>query len=510
MSQERSQAQSAAQASQTGQASGVGPEVGGVHSSEAGSEFDLHARHAGYRAALKAKSRDSARSPASQRSKGQGDGSAQAGIKTPEKVRQLQRTLYRKAKAEPRYRFWTLYGEIMRRDVLEHALQRVAANHGGPGVDGQRVETIRARPESQRQWLDALQAELKAKTYRPSPVRRVFIPKSHGGQRPLGIPTVKDRVVQMAATLVLGPIFEADFHPRSFGFRPRRNAHQAIEEIVRALRRGRTEVVDADLSKYFDTIPHRALLRLVARRNSDGSVLRLLKQWLRAPVVEEVREGGRRIKPNPSGTPQGGVISPLLANLYLNGLDWAVNEKVAGQPVLVRYADDLVILAAPGQGAGLRERLGKWLNARGLSLNEEKTRLVNSRAGFNFLGFTVRWQRARAQGRWYGHVEPSAKSRQELRAQVRSHLNHWTHWKSNREVVAELNPLLRGWSGYFHFRHSSRVMGQMQGWVRVCFKGWLWRKQGQSKGKWVGYPDDLLHERYGLWRLPTKAAWKLT
>ena len=510
MNQERSQVQSAAQASRTGQAAGVGLEVGGVHSSEAGSEFDLHARNAGYRAALKAKSRDSARSHASQRSKGQGEGPAPAGIKTPEKVRPLQRTLYRKAKAEPRYRFWTLYGEILRRDVLEHALQRVAANHGGPGVDGQRVETIRASPESQQQWLDALQAELKTKTYRPSPVRRVCIPKGHGGQRPLGIPTVKDRVVPMAATLVLMPIFEADFPPRSFGFRPRRNAHQAIEEIVRALRRGRAEVLDADLSKYFDTLPQQGLLRLVARRISDGSVLRLLKRWLRAPVVEEERDGRRRSKPNLSGTPQGGVISPLLANLYLNGLDWAVNEKVVGQPVLVRYADDLVILAAPGQGTELRERLRKWLHARGLSLNEEKTRLVNSREGFNFLGFTVRWQRARAPDRWYGHVEPAAKSRQALRAQVRGILNHWTHWQSIGEVVSELNPLLRGWSGYFHFRHSSRVMGQMQGWVRACFKGWLWRKQGQSKGKWAGYPDDLLHDRYGLWRLPTKAAWKLT
>ncbi|MDQ1301495.1 MAG: RNA-directed polymerase [Chloroflexota bacterium] len=509
MSQEQSQAQSVAQASQAGQAAGVGPEVGGVHSNSVGSRLDLHARSGEYRAALKAQARDSACSHACQRSKGRGDGPARAGIKTPDKVRQLQRTLYRKAKAEPKYRFWSLYGDLMRRDVLEQALQRVAANHGGPGVDGQRVETILASPESQRQWLDALQAELKAKTYRPSPVRRVFIAKGHGGLRPLGIPTVKDRVVQMAAMLVLMPIFEADFHPRSFGFRPRRNAHQALEESVRALRRGRSEVLDADLSKYFDTIPHRALLRLVARRISDGSVLRLLQQWLRAPVVEEDRDGGRRVHPNLSGTPQGGVISPLLANLYLNGLDWAVNEKVVGQPVLVRYADDLVILSAPGQGAGLRERLRKWLHARGLSLNEEKTRLVNSREGFNFLGFTVRWQRARAQGRWYGHVEPSAKSRQELRAKVRSHLNHWTHWKSIREVVAELNPLLRGWSGYFHFRHSSRVMGQMQGWVRACFKGWLWRKQGQSQGKWAGYPDDRLHERYGLWRLPTKAAWKL-
>jgi group II intron reverse transcriptase/maturase len=396
----------------------------------------------------------------------------------------------------------------MRRDVLEHALRRVAANKGGPGVDGQTIESITGGTDRKRQWLDWLQEEMKTKTYRPSPVRRVFIDKSGGGQRPLGIPTVKDRVVQMAAMLVLLPIFEADFHPRSFGFRPKRNAHQAIEQIVRALRQGRTEVLDADLSKYFDTIPHRALLRLVARRISDGSVLRLIKLWLRAPVQEEDKDGTRRSKPNSSGTPQGGVISPLLANLYLNALDWAVNEQVAGKPVLVRYADDFVILSAPGQGQELRGRLSRWLTARGLKLNEEKSRLVDSREGFNFLGFVVRWQRSRRRGRWYGHVQPSAQSEQGLRDAVRLTLNHWTQGKRTAEAVAELNVLLRGWSGYFHFRHSTRVMGKLQGWVRARLKGWLWRKHGRRQGKWKGYPDDLLHERYGLWRMPTRAAWK--
>ena len=200
---------------------------------------------------LRTQRRNSTCTQGCQRSKGQGDGSAKTEIITLEKVRKLQRTLYRKAKAEPHYRFWSLSGDILRRDVLEHALQRVGANKGGLGGDGQTIESITAHEERQKQWLDTLRQEWKAKTYRPSPVRRVFIPKSNGGQRPLGIPTVKDRVVQMAATLVLMPIFEADFHPRSFGFRPRRNAHQAMQEITRALRRGRTEVLDADLSKYF-------------------------------------------------------------------------------------------------------------------------------------------------------------------------------------------------------------------------------------------------------------------
>lgn len=509
MSQEQSRAQPSAQAGPSGEAEGVGTAVGGGRSrshhswkDEAGNITPEHL------AWLAERRRASACSQASQRSEGQGDGSVRAEIGTPDKVRKLQRTLYRKAKAEPRYRFWSLYGDIMRRDLLEHALQRVARNKGGAGVDGQTVESITQDAETQSRWLAALGEELKTKTYRPSPVRRVWIPKSSGGQRPLGIPTVKDRVVQMAAMLVLMPIFEADFHPRSFGFRPKRNAHQAIEEIVSVLRRGRLEVVDADLSKYFDTIPQPELLRLVARRISDGSVLRLIKMWLRAPVQEEDQDGTRRIKPNISGTPQGGVISPLLANLYLNALDWAVNEQVQGQPVLVRYADDLVILSKTGQGQELRQRLGRWLAARGLKLNEEKTRLVHSQEGFNFLGFTVRWQRSRRGQRWYAHVQPSAKSEQHLRDAVRQILNHWTQHRAITEIVEELNHLLRGWCGYFHFRHSTQVIWDLQGWVRARLKGWLWRKHRRTKGKWKGYPDDLLHGRYGLWRMPTRAAWK--
>jgi len=282
-------------------------------------------------------------------------------IRTPDKVRKLQIALYRKAKAEPGYRFWSLYGELLREDVLDTALKTQVRNGGQAGVDGETLASINANPAVRQQWLERLQEELKTKTYRPSPVRRVMIPKSSGGERPLGIPTVKDRVVQTALCLMLMPIFEADFHPRSYGFRPKRRARQAIDEIHRAVKKGYVEIIDADLSKYFDTIPHRQLMKAVARRVSDGRVLRLIKSWLRAPIVEEEKDGTKRVIPNRRGTPQGGVISPILANLYLDPLDHGVNEKTNGQARMVRYADDFVIACPVGRGKGIMERLKKWL-----------------------------------------------------------------------------------------------------------------------------------------------------
>ena len=243
----------------------------------------------------------------------------------------------------------------------------------------------------------------------------------------------------------------------------------------------------------------------MARRTSDGSVLHLIRQWLTAPVVEE----NGNVRPHRQGVPQGGVISPLLANLYLNALDWAVNDAgVRGQPVLVRYADDFVILCAPGQGEALRARLERWLHPRGLQLNETKTRVADSRRGFDFLGFRVRWQRSRVSRKWYAHVEASPRSQQKLREAMRRKLNHWTLGRRIPEVMTGLNRLLRGWSSYFHYRQSSRVMGKLNWQVRDRVRRWLWRKHAKRRGLWTAYPDERLHGPYGLWRLPEWVAWK--
>jgi len=430
-------------------------------------------------------------------------------ITTPPKVQKLQRALYRKAKAAPAYRFYSLYGELLRRDMLETAMSAVAHHDGAPGVDGQACSAYTQSDEAWVCWRDSLLEELRTKTYRPSPVRRVWIPKGNGKTRPLGIPTVKDRVVQTAVALLLLPIWEADSHPHSYAYRPKRNAHQAMDAIRQALRSGRTEVIDADLSGYFDSIPHAELLRLVARRVSDGAILALLKAWLRAPIVERNPDTGRpHITGNKRGTPQGGVISPLLANLYLNRLDWQVNERCELRPVLVRYADDFVILSRPGQGSELQARLQRWLDRHGLKLNEEKTRLLDVRQeGFKFLGFGVSWRQGKS-GRGYPHMEPHPKSQTKLRDKIREKLNHWTLWHAADEVIPELNRLLKGWGGYFHYANSTRVFDRMNQYVVNRVQRWLWRKGGCARNLWATAPREVLQERWGLYRLPTWAAWK--
>ena len=339
-------------------------------------------------------------------------------LQPPETVRALQRTLYRKAKQEPTFRFYLLYDKVHRADVLHHAWALVRANRGAPGVEGVTIAAVEAGGVDP--FLARLAEELRTSTYRPDPVRRVFIPKRSRGKRPLGIPTVRDRVVQTAALLVLEPIFEADFLPCSYGFRPKKDAHQALEAVARALREGYTQVLDADLAAYFDSIPHQALLAQVARRVADPKILRLLTAWLRAPVLLERADGKRETrggKRTRCGTPQGGVISPLLANIYLHRFDtaWRAGLECRLQARLIRYADDFVVLCRRS-GEAVRDVAAGQLQALGLAMNTAKTRVLDARhEAFTFLGFTVRLVRSWRTGGWFPLMRPSADARQRLR-----------------------------------------------------------------------------------------------
>ena len=373
-------------------------------------------------------------------------------LQTPEAIRTLQRKLYGKAKSEPGYRFYLLYDKIWRPDILRHAYNLARANKGAPGVDGVTFGAIEAAGEES--WLARLGEELRAKTYRCQAVRRVMIPKPGGGERPLGIPTVRDRVVQTAAKLVLEPIFEADLDPAAFGYRPERSASEAIQGVLSLLRQGYTDVVDADLSRYFDTIPHDELLQSVARRIVDRDVLRLIKQWLKAPVEETDGDGRRRMtggKASRRGTPQGGVISPLIANLYMNRFlkHWRrTGRGEAWRAHVINYADDFVILSR-GHAAEALAWTGSVMTRLGLSLNRNKTCLRNARQErFDFLGYSFGPHVFRQTGRVYLGASPSAKSLQRLKDKLGAILvpGNKGSWE---EVRSTLNRLLRGWCSYF-------------------------------------------------------------
>jgi RNA-directed DNA polymerase len=379
-------------------------------------------------------------------------------LQTPESIRRLQRKLYLKAKAEPAFRFYLLYDKISREDILRHAYDLARANRGAPGVDGVTFAEIEAA--GLEEWLGGLRKDVVAKTYRPEPVRRVMIPKPGGGERPLGIPTIRDRVVQSAAKLVLEPIFEADLDPAAYGYRPGRSGADAIKEVHALLCRGYTDVVDADLSKYFDMIPHQDLMRSVARRIVDRHVLRLIKQWLKAPVEDSDDDGKRRLtggKSSTCGTPQGGVISPLLANLYMNRFlkHWrATRRGEAYQARIVSYADDFVILSRKSAAEALAWTRQVMIKL-GLTLNEAKTAVRDARnEPFDFLGYTFGPHRYRKDGHWYLGASPSKKSVLRLKAKVSDLLvpGNIGAWP---EVRARLNRLLRGWATYFS--HGTRL-----------------------------------------------------
>jgi len=432
-------------------------------------------------------------------------------LETPDKVRDLQNKLYQKAKKEPGFRFYQLYDKVWRPDVLRRAWELARANAGAPGVDGVSFEHIEAG--GVEEWLNGLGKDLRDKTYQPQPVRRVMIPKPGGGERPLGIPTIRDRVAQTAAKLILEPILEADLEPNAYGYRPGRSAGDAIQEVDRRLYAGYTDVVDADLSKYFDTIPHSDLMKCVARRIVDKHVLHLVKMWLKVPVEERDETGKKRLtggKDSDRGTPQGGVISPLLANLYMNRMlkGWRQTGRGAQfRAHIVNYADDFVILSCRKAAEALEWTRGVT-GRLGLTLNETKTCIRDARTErFDFLGYSFGPHYSRKTGREYIGMSPSKKSVNRIREKVGEHLRP-TNVGSWEQVRDRLNEVLRGWKAYFGLGSPSKAFEVVDEHVEERVRHFLRRRHKVSSQGTRQFSRTRIFGELGVFRLrgPVSAA----
>ncbi len=426
------------------------------------------------------------------------------GLETPTQIRTLQRKLYCKAKQEPTFRFYSLYDKVYRTDILAHAYYLAKANKGKPGVDGQTFEDI--EKYGLYHFLAELREELKTGRYRPQAVRRVMIPKANGGERPLGIPTIRDRVAQTAAKLVLEPIFEADFTDDAYGYRPERSAQQAVAVVHEGLKAGYVQVVDADLSKYFDTIPHGALLRSIARRVSDGRILHLIKQWLTTPV-EERNERGKPIRRNAGsrGTPQGGVISPLLANIYMRRFLKAWEQRGSQRRLpsrIVNYADDFVILCR-GQAEQAMAEAGAILEAIGLTLNERKTRVCRAwRESFDFLGYSFGVQYAFGGGRKYLGAYPSVKNLKRFKEMIRGMTGPKTERQDTTELIGAINHRLRGWSQYFNYGSLWKAYVELDQFTQERVRCWLARKHKLDTRGENRFPAKYIYSTLGLINIP--------
>lgn len=410
-------------------------------------------------------------------------------LTTPEKIERLQRKLYDKAKSEPEFRFYQLYDKVYRRDILAHAYAVCKHNGGASGVDGMTFGHIES--QGLAEWLEGLGKELREGTYKPQAVRRVLIPKPGGGERPLGIPTIRDRVVQTAAKLILEPIFEADLDEAAHGYRPGRSAGDALAKMHAALKGGQTDVVDADLSKYFDTIPHHELLRSVARRVVDRHMLRLIRMWLKAPVEEEDQRGNKRYtggRKSKVGTPQGGVISPLLANIYMNRYLRHFRQQgkdVEFRATLINYADDFVILCR-GKAREALEWTQEVMGKLKLTMNTAKTCLRDAQSEtFNFLGYTFGPNYHRKTGQRYTGAWPSDKSVKRIKENV-SKLLRPGNQEPIGKVVQSLNTRLRGWAGYFSYGQPYTACKRVDYHVLQRVQSFLRRRHKlKSNGRYV-------------------------
>jgi len=430
-------------------------------------------------------------------------------LQAPIRLQKLQQALHAKAKETPEFRFYALYDKIHREDILAHAYRLARANGGKPGVDGEAFSDIEMY--GVEGWLGELAQALKEKRYRPSPVRRVYIPKPDGKQRPLGIPTIRDRVVQTAAVLVLAPIFEADLQPEQYAYREGRNAHDAVRHVHKLLNTGYTDVVDADLSGYFDSIPHAELLQSVARRISDRHVLALIKQWLVAPVEEDDGRG-RRIrttlaKDTKRGIPQGAPISPLLSNLYMRRflLGWkTLGLEARLQARIVNFADDFVICCR-GTGEQAMEAMRAMMDRLRLTVSEEKTKRCRIPQGhFDFLGYTFGRCYSTQTGRAYIGTRPSRKSIKKVcRAISEATSRRWLLTDSGDKVTA-LNRLLVGWANYFSLGPLSKAYRTVDSHATERLRRWLRKKHKQPGQGTARFPDEHLYEVLGLQRLSVR------